>query len=275
MNQQNPNMPAPTEDELQRMWSRITNEVKKRRERRTRIRLAVSASVVILLTLSGFVYYDLQIRDDVYYAERAEKKIILADGSEIVLSEGAKLTVEKSFPSDTREVYLEGDAIFNVSKSKTHPFIVHGNGYETKVLGTVFKVFQKGKTFSVDLFEGKVSVYRKEKPSEYFVLQPKETFSNMGAGEIAAVMKTENKKGPSTSKDLKIDLNFTKCPFDLAIQTIEKNYGLKIYYPLELNGETVSVTTDKAKALEIIDAIALQFNLNTKKINATTFELEK
>ncbi|WP_353151598.1 FecR family protein [Chryseobacterium sp.] len=275
MNQQNPNMSPPTEDELQQMWSRITNEVKKRKQRRARNRLAVSASFVLLLAVSGFMYYDMQIRDDVYYAERADKKIVLADGSEIMLYRGARLTVEKSFPSDTREVSLEGNAIFKVSKSKVHPFVVHGNGYETKVLGTVFKVSQKGKTFSVDLFEGKVSVYRKEKPSEYFVLQPKETFSNMGAGEIAAVMKTENKTGPSASTDLKIDLNFTKCPFDLAIQTIEKNYGLKIYYPLELNGETVSVTTDKAKALDIIEAIALQFSLNTKKINATTFELEK
>ncbi|WP_160139623.1 FecR family protein [Chryseobacterium sp. c4a] len=274
MNRQNPNMPPPTEDELQQMWSRITNEVKKRRQRRTRIRLAVSASVVILLTLSGVMYYDMQIRDDVYYAESADKKIILVDGSEITLSKGARLTVEKTFPSDTREVYLEGDAIFKVSKSKVHPFVVHGNGYETRVLGTVFKVVQKGKTFSVDLFEGKVSVYRKEKPSEYFVLQPKETFSNMGAKEIATVMKTEHKTDPSTSKDLKIDLNFTECPFELAIQTIEKNYGLKIIYPLELGQEDISIT-HHGNAEQIIKAIALQYNLNTKKINATTFEFEK
>jgi len=263
-----------TKEEEEKVWENIfratrANDRKKRRKKR--ILVVSTFATIIFLSILGYTL----LQPTTYTAESQAIQIVLSDKSEVTLFQGASLKVKSFIMTNTRDVYLNGDAIFKISKSKEHPFIVHtNNGYETKVLGTVFKVFQKGKTFSVDLFEGKVSVYRKEKPSEYFVLQPKETFSNMGAGEIAAVMKTENKTGPSTSKDLKLELNFTKCPFDLAIQTIEKNYGLKIKYPLELRQENISIAHN-GNAEQIIKAIALQFNLNTKKNDATTFEFEK
>ncbi|ROI02523.1 histidine kinase [Chryseobacterium sp. G0240] len=268
-------MPFLTKEFENKIWDEFFKSVrhKKKQKRIRRFRVYTCIGVLVLIAC-GILTYNRVYSPSIYIARDNNISIILPDKSEVILQKGSKLTVEKSFPSDTRDVTLEGDALFKVSKSKDHPFIVHGNGYETKVLGTVFKISQSGKLFLVDLYEGKVQVKRDKKSSETYVLHPKETFSNMGTPEIAAVMKTETKDHPKIIGDARVRINFSECPIDVAINVIEKNYGIKINYPAELSGENLSITGQNAGAEDIIKAIALQFNLNIKKINATTFELE-
>lgn len=72
------------------------------------------------------------------YGKRS--KIELSDGSVVWLNSGSKLLFPASFSEQRREVYLEGEAIFEVSHSKDHPFIVNSGDKEIEVLGTVFGV---------------------------------------------------------------------------------------------------------------------------------------
>lgn len=128
---------------------------------------------------------------DKYYAESANRKIILADGSVVILLPGSQLTVEKSFPQDTRIVDLKGNAVFTVAKSK-HPFIVHAEGFSTKVLGTVFKITQTGNSKTVDLYEGKVAVSYAGAPVAF--LKPHQKWTNFGISRTAAVISYEKEK---------------------------------------------------------------------------------
>ena len=72
------------------------------------------------------------------YGKRSE--IELSDGSKIWLNSGSKLVFPASFSGDKREVYLEGEGIFEVAHNKEQPFIVKSNNHEIEVLGTVFNV---------------------------------------------------------------------------------------------------------------------------------------
>ena len=72
------------------------------------------------------------------YGKRSE--IELADGSKVWLNSGSKLIFPVSFTGKNREVYLEGEGIFEVTHDKSHPFIVKANNHEIEVLGTVFNV---------------------------------------------------------------------------------------------------------------------------------------
>lgn len=72
------------------------------------------------------------------YGKRS--KIELSDGSVVWLNSGSKLLFPASFSEQRREVYLEGEAIFEVSHDKDHPFIVNSGDNEIEVLGTVFGV---------------------------------------------------------------------------------------------------------------------------------------
>ncbi len=69
-----------------------------------------------------------------------QSKISLSDGSEIWLNSGTKLTYPVVFNTKKREVYLEGEAIFEVTHNKLKPFHVVTSDYEVKVLGTIFNV---------------------------------------------------------------------------------------------------------------------------------------
>ena len=72
------------------------------------------------------------------YGKRTQ--ITLSDNSSVWLNSGSKLIYPARFAPEKREVYLEGEAIFEVSHNKQRPFMVITHDIEVKVLGTVFDV---------------------------------------------------------------------------------------------------------------------------------------
>ena len=93
--------------------------------------------------------------------------VFLADSSMVVLEPGAKLYFEDSFKTAKREVILEGNAFFKVTKNPLSPFYVHSNNIVTQVLGTSFFVKTFGsEDVEVSVRTGKVAVYEDEKAIE-------------------------------------------------------------------------------------------------------------
>ncbi len=72
------------------------------------------------------------------YGRRSE--ITLADGTKIWMNSGSKLVYPSTFASGAREVYLEGQAYFDVSPDKSNPFYVMTKDVKIEVLGTEFDV---------------------------------------------------------------------------------------------------------------------------------------
>ena len=71
------------------------------------------------------------------------KRVVLslADGTQVWLNSESRLIYSKDFNTGkTREVYLEGEAFFDVAHDKKRPFIVTTAGINVKVLGTSFNV---------------------------------------------------------------------------------------------------------------------------------------
>lgn len=68
------------------------------------------------------------------------KEIILNDGTKVWLNSGSKLIFPAAFTIDKREVYIEGEAIFEVAHNPKKPFFVKANNYNIQVLGTVFNI---------------------------------------------------------------------------------------------------------------------------------------
>jgi len=92
------------------------------------------------------------------YGKRTQ--ITLSDNSTIWLNSGSKLIYPAKFAADKREVYLEGEAIFEVSHDKQHPFHVITPNVEVKVLGTVFNLsaYKDDNTVSTVLESGSVEI---------------------------------------------------------------------------------------------------------------------
>lgn len=72
------------------------------------------------------------------YGKRSYIK--LSDGTEVWINSGSKLVFPAVFSSKSREVYLEGEAIFEVAHNKEKPFRVKSATQSIEVLGTVFNV---------------------------------------------------------------------------------------------------------------------------------------
>ena len=101
-------------------------------------------------------------------------KLLLPDGSNVWLNSGSKLTYNKSFETGLREVYLSGEAFFDVVKNSKRPFIIHTSKIDVKVLGTSFnvKAYENDKTVETSLIKGSVEVFLRKNPSNAYVLKP-------------------------------------------------------------------------------------------------------
>lgn len=102
-----------------------------------------------------------------------EYRIELEDGTKIWMNSESRLRYPVAFFNDTREVYLEGEAYFEVQRDVNRPFIVHSGEQKVTVLGTSFGIscYASEVNDYTTLVSGKVKVdFKRGKQS--FVLEP-------------------------------------------------------------------------------------------------------
>lgn len=275
-NEKDPFLLTPQESELLR--ETVSARIQKMEAKNRWKHLGVAVSLLLLLGIAGFAGYDRYMSPDVYMAQFSPLDMTLEDGTVIRLFEGGKLTVEKSFPGKTRDVYLEGNAVFRVAKSKEHPFIVHGTDYVTTVLGTVFKVIQQKGAFKVDLYEGKVSITKNGDKEEIYILSPNETFTNYGTQKIAAIVPLKQDALPSAQNEIKapeiISLQFKECRFADAVKVIEEVYHIKVLFPKEYRDKLVTTRLTDMSPDIVLQSLALSMRLELQQ-HGTTYQLEK
>lgn len=83
-------------------------------------------------------------------------KIVLYDGSLVWLNAGSELRYPNTFVENQRVVYLKGEAYFDVTKDRSHSFIVKTISSEISVLGTSFNVNARENSCVTTLVEGRV-----------------------------------------------------------------------------------------------------------------------
>lgn len=128
------------------------------------ISIAAAIIVICLVSLTAYWFthtaHEPSISWQTLTAEGSDRSLTLPDGSSVFLREGATLTYPAAFPSASREVWLAGEAFFEVVPNKQQPFTVEAGGLYVRVLGTSFSVCapQQADTVSVILVEGKVGL---------------------------------------------------------------------------------------------------------------------
>lgn len=227
----------------------------------------IAAAIILLFTVGGFFIYYSFFKSDIYIAESGNQKVRLADGSVVVLLPGSQLTVEKSFPQDTRVVDLKGDAVFTVAKSKKHPFIVHAEGFSTKVLGTVFKITQTGNNKTVDLYEGKVAVSYAGTPVAF--LKPHQKWTNFGIPRTAAVISYKTEKTSYKVLPSLLSLSFNDVKLKEVAEVLQKNYSISIIYPKEFAEKKITADFTGGSSDENIEALAFILGLEVQKEKRT------
>lgn len=143
------------------------------------------AAVFVLAFLIFSLYSHLNGEKELPIAEQSlnvpqgqRAQLTLADGTKVWLNAKSKLTFPNRFKEDTREVILDGEGYFEVTKDKAKPFIVRTSKYDVKVLGTTFdlKAYSKTEDFETSLLEGSVEILKPES-SVKVLLKPNERIS--------------------------------------------------------------------------------------------------
>lgn len=107
------------------------------------------AAIFLILAAGSITYWKYSSRPEIpALASLMEKKnakgtrsiIQLPDGSKIWLNADSKLRYPEAFKGKNREIYLNGEAFFDVAKNPEHPFIIHLANGTVQVLGTSFNV---------------------------------------------------------------------------------------------------------------------------------------
>ena len=103
-----------------------------------------------------------------------EYSLILSDGTRVFVNSMTKLVYPVSFTGNKREITLEGEAYFEVSKDKSRPFIVNIKGLHIEVLGTSFniKAYPDENQSFTTLVEGKVKLNSGTQTSALKFLEP-------------------------------------------------------------------------------------------------------
>jgi len=170
--------------------------------------------------------------------------IVLEDGSRIVLAPGSELSYPDSFDSLTREVYLKGEAFFEISRDVKRPFRVIAPDLLTEVLGTSFTVrsFESSPEASVSVRSGRVSVLTSpQKGEEQNLIRGEKTGMILNPNQEAIYRRDESKliKRLTTTPEIVItlppaELIFDASPVSDVLSTISKRYGVSIVYNEDL-----------------------------------------
>ncbi len=145
----------------------------------------VAASVIGLLFLVGWQLFfsdrneeKTLARDNEIVTKKGTKsKVLLPDGSTVMLNADSRLYYSENFNDSLREVTLEGEAFFDVVKDAKRPFIVHTSGINIRVLGTAFNVksYPQEPTIEATLVRGLIEVEKTNQPhSSKILLRPNE-----------------------------------------------------------------------------------------------------
>jgi len=248
----------------EKVFNKINSTIRPVRRMVTRPWL-IGVAATLLLTLSiGFLFLKNRVTPATNVAvlklvspAGQQKKITLVDGTQIILNCGSTLTYASQFNTTKREVYLDGEAFFNVKHDASRPFLVHTGRLKVQVLGTSFNVRAYGadaKT-SVSVATGKVGV-NGTKASTTYMLLPGERLSY-------------NRNNEFKQDKIKIDdiLAWQKGILVFHLETIgeiapvlERYYGVTVHLNLHLSADkkvTASFTQKTLpQVLEILSQTA-------------------
>ncbi|UFH57955.1 FecR family protein [Spirosoma sp. KNUC1025] len=159
----------PTQQDLARLKQRIWKDIEQPDRQTAPVQTVhwyqrpywAAAAVVLLVASIGFAWWTYQANSALTYQTAYGKiqEIKLADGSVVTLNANSKLKVADNLADrPVREVWLEGEAYFDIAKRKGAKFIVHTPEAQIEVLGTEFNVNTRRDQTYVVLEEGKVQL---------------------------------------------------------------------------------------------------------------------
>nr|ALG05206.1 anti-FecI sigma factor FecR [uncultured bacterium 4C6] len=219
-------------------------------------------------------------------------RLVLSDGTTVTLNSATTFKYPVQFDGKTREVYLNGEAYFDVHKDKKHPFIIHTNKMNVRVLGTVFNIksYDNESRSETSLIHGSIEVTLSDRKADRIILKPSEKLivQNNSAQKQTNISTGKNKLNtavtgtqysltnltyfPSVDSAavetlwLKNKLVFRNNNFESIATDMERWYGIKIVFEHEeLKKLRFTATFERETATEALESLRFTDDFRYKK----------
>lgn len=187
---------------------------------------------------------------------RQISKISLPDGTKVTLNSESVLKYPAAFKGGNREVYLTGEAYFEVTSDHKHPFIVHTDKMNIRVLGTVFNVksYTNDRTEEATLLKGSIQVTFSENPDEKILLKPADKIILKDSNYHLEKLSYYSQQDSSIMEILWMSnkLAFRNETLESIANDLSRKYGVKIVFTnnrlrdLKFTGEFEKETLNQA-----------------------------
>lgn len=237
------------EDSLQKVLQRLdlpsSNEKVENKKRpfiySIQFKWAAAASVAVLIGIA--VYFSVNKKNEstapIAVLEKKQNTpgtkstIQLADGSKVWLNAESKIQYPPVFEGKTREVYLNGEAFFEVAKNPQKPFIIHLANGTVRVVGTSFNIraYDNEKIVETSVATGKVMFIPKYKNTSHrqdtVVLTPNNKVRYLFNAEKVDVLPTAAEDDKAWTEGRMI---FKAMKLKDIATELERNFGKKVVF---------------------------------------------
>ncbi|NHE56570.1 FecR family protein [Cyclobacterium plantarum] len=162
-----------------------------------------------------------------------KSSISLADGTRVMLNAGSSLSYEENRFKEVRDVFLQGEAFFEVAHDPDRPFTVNAGGVNTTALGTSFNIMAyKDEKQLISLVTGKVSIALPNLKNEEILLAPKEAISISPDRKVVSRTKFDEDAILAWTRKT---ILFDDTNLAEAIRALENWYGVRFHFQNQPN----------------------------------------
>ena len=288
---------------IEALWQKIQHSVsgsvtlappvaKKAQNSRVGQRWKVAASVALLVAAGLAFWYTASSGNEqiVVTADRERQIFTLPDGSRVILNESSELRYRTDWSGDTREVWLEGEAFFQVKKLAQTPksragasesaaddkvqqpakvkFVVHTASLDVEVYGTRFSVSSEPWKSQVVLQSGEVTVNTADDqrivmlPGDFVEVTPGNTVHKQVNPQLYAAWKEEK-------------IVFEQVPVAEVATWIQDRYNQKVIIKTSsLDSLRLTATLPNDNLEVLLETLSLIYHLHIEQPNRQTITIE-
>ena len=216
-----------------KLYKRLTEEERKQNKvLRIQHWLKYAAIITLILltgTGAGYWIYNSDQSSNLVIVTASDgnvEEIQLPDGTKVWLNQSATLKYPRTFSAKERNIYLEGEAYFEVTKNRAKPFIVQSEAMRVRVLGTTFnfKCNKACTSAEATLIEGEIEV--KGNNDEVMVILSPGQKAELNRATKRLIVKQVDSKLDAVWHDNLIP--FEKADIYGIVKTLERFYDVKI-----------------------------------------------
>ncbi|MFC4873017.1 FecR family protein [Negadavirga shengliensis] len=271
---------VPDEEEKADVFRRINTKITtfENRKRHKKQWFAIAAGFVLIAAVAFSVHYftglfeqpndPSPLATSVMTEKQSEKgqktKFILPDGSTVYLNSASRIVYDGDYSTTNRNIFLEGEAYFEVAPDSLLPFRVTSANVMVEALGTSFNINAYDDQFKVQLTSGKIKV---QNDQDQVLLEPG-LETTLTQNRSFAVKAYDLSKAALWKNGIML---FERTPLDECFRQLERWYNVEIETSGEMpSNAVVSGKFDNDYLVNVMESIAysldLKFTLDGKKV---------